>query len=157
VAYNLLQFLHVLTMFAAVAVALIAELGLHVLGRSGNVEGVRAFTSSFGPLMNLTPFLFLAGLVLGLATAIVGGVNLLAPWLVASYIVFAIAMAVGALMSGPWAGRIAAAAEASPAEGPSPELSAAIYDRRGIVSTAILMSAIVIAVFLMVVKPGGGQ
>jgi hypothetical protein len=154
VAYNILQFLHVLAMFAAVATALIGEVGLHILGRSGNVVGIRAFVSSLGPLMQLTPIFFVVGLVFGLAAAVVGEINLLAPWLVASYVVFAIAMAVGALMSGPWAVGVGKAAEASPAEGPSAELTAALHDTRGTLSTAILMTAIVVIVFLMVVKPG---
>lgn len=153
-AYNILQFLHVLVMFAAVATALIGEVALHLLGRSGNVEGIRAFMTSLGPLMKATPILFVVGLVFGLAAAIVGGVNLLAPWLVASYVVFAIAMAVGAMLSDPWARGVGQAAEASAADGPSPELTAALHDRRGVLSTAILMTAITVIVFLMVVKPG---
>ena len=88
------------------------------------------------------------------AAAIVGGVNLLAPWLVGSYIVFAIAMAVGAMMSGPWAISVGEAAEASAADAPSAELTAALHDRRGTLSTAILMTAITVIVFFMVVKPG---
>lgn len=153
-AYDILQFLHVLTMFAAVANALIGEVVLHVLGRSGNVEGIRAFMTALGPLLKVTPLLFLVGLGFGLAAAIVGGINLLAPWLVASYVVFAIAMAVGATMSDPWATSVGRAAEASPAGAPSAELTAALHDRRGIVSTAILMTALSVIVFLMVVKPG---
>ena len=153
-AYSVLQFLHVLTMFAAVATALIGEVGLHLLGRSGNVAGIRAFMSSLGPVMNLSPILFVVGLLFGLAAAIVGGLNLLAPWLIASYVVFAIAMAVGAVVSGPWAVRVGQAAEASPADAPSTELAAALHDSRGAISTGILMTALVVIVFLMVVKPG---
>jgi hypothetical protein len=154
VVYNLLQFLHVLVMFAAVASALIGEVVLHLLGRSGSVAGIRAFMSTLGPVMSFTPFLFVIGLVFGLAAAIVGGLNLLAPWLLASYVVFAIAMAVGAMVSGPWANAVGRAAEASPVDAPSTELTAALHDRRGTISTALLMSAIAVIVFLMVVKPG---
>ena len=153
-AYSILQFLHVLTMFAAVATALIGEVALHMLGRSGRVEGIRAVMTTLGPVMKLTPVLFVVGLLFGLAAAIVGGVNLLAPWLLASYVVFAIAMAVGALMSDPWATAVAQAAEASPGDAPSAEFTAALHDRRGITSTVILMSALTVIVFLMVVKPG---
>jgi hypothetical protein len=154
VAYSILQFLHVLTMFAAVASALLGEVVLHVLGRSGSVAGIRAFMTALGPVMKLTPVLFVVGLVFGLAAAIVGGVNLLAPWLVGSYIVFAIAMAVGAMVSDPWATAVGQAAQTSPADAPSAELTAALHDRRGIISTAILMTALTVIVFLMVVKPG---
>jgi hypothetical protein len=154
VAYSILQFLHVITMFAAVASALIGEVVLHVLGRSGNVAGIRAFMTSMGPYMSRTPVIFVVGLVFGLAAAIVGQLNLLAPWLVASYIVFAAAMAVGAIVTDRWATSVATAAQASSLEAPSVELTAALHDRRGVFSTAFLMSAIVVIVFLMVVKPG---
>lgn len=154
-AYSILQFLHVLTMFAAVATALIGEVGLHLLGRSGNVAGIRAFMDSLGPLMKATPVFFVVGLLFGLAAAIVGELDLLAPWLLASYVVFAVAMATGALVTGPWAARVGEMAYASPDDAPSSELTAALHDRRGTWSTAILMTAIVVIVFLMVVKPGG--
>ena len=153
-AYNILQFLHVLSMFAAVAVALLSEVALHVIGRSGNVDGIRGFMSALGPLMRLTPVFFVVGLVLGLAAAVVGDVDLLAPWLVASYIVFAVAMGVGGLVGGPWAERVATAAAASPVESPSPELHAAVHDARGMLASSVLMTAIVVVIFLMVVKPG---
>jgi hypothetical protein len=154
VAYNILQFLHVITMFAAVATALIGEVALHLLGRGGNVVGIRAFMAGLGPLMRLTPVFFVVGLLFGLAAAIVGELNLLAPWLVGSYIVFAIAMVTGATLSGPWAVSVGQAAEASPADAPSAELTAALHNSKGMLSTAILMTAIVVIVFFMVVKPG---
>jgi hypothetical protein len=154
VAYSILQFLHVITMFAAVASALIGEVVLHVLGRSGNVAGIRAFLGSMGPYIARTPFIFVLGLAFGLAAAIVGDLNLLAPWLVGSYIVFAAAMAVGAMVTGRWAKSVATAAEASPLDAPSADLTAALNDRRSVLGTAFLMTSIVVIVFLMVVKPG---
>lgn len=152
--FLIFQFLHVLTMFAAVAAAMVPEVVLHTLARRGDVAALRGFVPISGAAGKAIPILFVVGLIFGLIAAVVGGINLLQPWLVASYVVFAIAMATGALLSGPWAVGVAEAALASPADTASPELQAAIHDRRGVISTAILMTAIVVIVFLMVVKPG---
>jgi hypothetical protein len=154
-AFVLFKYLHILTMFAAVAAAMIPEIVLHAVARRGDVAGVRALVPVVGALGRLIPILFMVGLVFGLIAAVTGELDLLRPWLIASYVVFAIAMATGALLSDPWARRVADAALASPTDVYSPELEAAVHDRRGVISTAILMSAIVVIVFLMVAKPGG--
>jgi hypothetical protein len=154
VLFGILQFLHVLTMFAAVAAATMPELLLHRVGRSGDVEAIRTFSRLTQPLNKLIPLLFVVGLIFGLLAAWAGSIDFFRPWLLAAYVVFVIAMAVGGTMSGPWAERVGAAAFASGTDAPSAELAAAIHDRRGIVSTVVLMTALVVIVFLMVVKPG---
>ena len=60
----------------------------------------------------------------------------------------------GGAITGRWAGRIAAAAEASGNDAPSPELMIVIHDRRALIGSVVLMSAIVLIIFLMVFKPG---
>jgi hypothetical protein len=152
--FLIFQFLHVITMFAAVAAAMLPEIVLHAIARRGDVAGLRAFAPISGTAGKLIPVLFVVGLIFGLIAAIVGQIDLLRPWLVASYVIFAIAMVTGAVMSGPWAVRLAEAAFASPTDAPSAELVAATHDRRGLISTAILMSSLVSIIFLMVVKPG---
>ena len=154
-AFVLFKYLHILTMFAAVAAAMIPEVVLHAVARRGDVAAVRGLVPLVATIGKLIPILFMVGLVFGLSAAVTGELDLLRPWLIASYVVFAIAMATGAVLSGPWATRVAEAALASPSDAYSPELEAAVHDRRGVVSTAILMTAIVVIVFLMVVKPGG--
>ena len=149
------QFLHVITMFAAVAAATMPELVLHVIARRGDVAGLRGFMPIAAVAGRLIPILFVVGLVFGIIAALTGQIDLLRPWLIASYVVFAIAMATGALLSEPWGRRLGEAAFGSPLDAPNPELVAAIHDRRGVISTVVLMSAIVVIVFLMVVKPGG--
>lgn len=149
------QFLHVITMFCAVASAAVPEVVLHVIARRGDVAGLRGFMPIAMFAGRIIPILFVIGLVFGIVAALAGQIDLLRPWLIASYVVFAIAMATGALVSEPWGRTLAAATFASPLEAPSAELTAAIHDRRGAISTTILTSAIVVIVFLMVVKPGG--
>lgn len=152
--FGILQFLHVLTMFAAVAAATTPELLLHRIARSGDVEAIRTFSRLTQPLNKLIPVLFVVGLVFGLLAAWAGSIDFFRPWLLASYVVFVIAMAVGGAVSAPWAERVGTAALASGTDVLSAELAAAIHDRRGVVSTVVLMTAIVVIVFLMVVKPG---
>ena len=63
-------------------------------------------------------------------------------------------MVTGATTTGPWAARVAVAAEASGNDAMSPELELAIHDRRALIGSVVLMGAIVVLIFLMVFKPG---
>ena len=153
--FILFQFLHVLTMFAAVSAAMVPDVVLHVMARRGDVAALRGFLPIANRLGKAIPILFVVGLVFGITAAITGDIDLLRPWLIGSYVVFAIAMATGALLSEPWAQRLAVAAFDSPLEAPSDELRAATDDTRGFAASAILMTSIVVIVFLMVAKPGG--
>lgn len=152
--FVLFKYLHILTMFAAVAAAFVPEIWLHVIARRGDVAGLRGFLPLTAQVGRLIPVLFVLGLVFGLAAAWAGEIDFFEPWLIGAYITFAVAMATGALVGGPWAVRLADAASESPADAPSPALTAAIHDQRGVISTTILMLAIVVIVFLMVAKPG---
>ena len=153
--FILFQFLHVLTMFAAVAAALIPEVILHVMARRGDVPALRGFMPIANRLGKVIPILFVVGLVFGIIAAITGDIDLLRPWLIGSYVIFAIAMATGALLSDPWAQRLAVAAFESPLDAPSDDLRAATHDTRGYAASAILMTSLVTIIFLMVAKPGG--
>lgn len=153
--FELFKYLHVMTVVAAVAAAVVPELVLHAVARTGDVAAIRGLVRVAKPIGTAIPILFVLAAIFGFATALTGSFDLFRPWLIASYAVFIVAMAVGAVLSGPWAQRVGQAAFASPVDAPSSELQAAIHDRRGTVSSAILMSAIVVIVFLMVVKPGG--
>ena len=153
--FVLFKYLHILTMFAAVATAFVPEIWLHIMARRGDVAALRGFLPLTAQAGKLIPILFVVGLIFGLLAAWAGELDFLRPWLLASYVIFAIAMGTGAMVGGPWAVRMAEAADQSGTDAPSPALHAAIHDRRGVISTTILMLSIVVIVFLMVVKPGG--
>ncbi|MGH2427368.1 MAG: DUF2269 family protein [Candidatus Limnocylindria bacterium] len=153
--FELFKYLHILTMFAAVAAAMIPEVVLHATARQGSVAGIQSVSAIVKPIGMAIPILFIVGLIFGLIAAVVGAIDLLRPWLIASYVVFAVAMITGATLSGPWAQRVGETAYASPLEAPSAELQAAVHDRRGIVATAILLTSIVVIIYLMVFQPGG--
>lgn len=153
--FVIFKYLHILTMFVAVAAAFVPEIWLHAIARRGNAAELRGYLPLAERVGRLLPVLFLVGLGFGLLAAWAGEFNFFAPWLLASYVVFAIAMATGAMLSEPWAKRLGEAAMASgDSDAPSPALTAAIHDRRGIISTAVLMTAIAVIIFLMVAKPG---
>lgn len=152
--FTLFKFLHVLTMFLAVASAVIPEVVLHRIAARNDVPATRVIADFANRVAKLLPVFFIGGAIFGLLAAATGEIDFLAPWLIAAYIVFIIAMVTGATTTGPWAGKMAAAAAASPEDAPSPELAALTHDRRALVGSVILMSSIVVIIFLMVVKPG---
>lgn len=147
------KFLHIAAMFFAVAAALFSEIGVQAVARRGDVLGLRSLAPVLEVLGKSTPPLFVAGLIFGLLAAWTGQFNLLAPWLLMAYVLFAFAMALGTLVTEPWTNRVVQAALASPTEAPSAELQAAIDDRRGPISAAVLVAVIVAFVFVMVFKP----
>ena len=153
-AFTLFKFLHILTMFIAVAAAVIPEVVLHWVARSGDVRAIRVFAGVAERVGKLLPIFFIGGAVFGLLAAATGSLDFFRPWLIGAYVVFVIAMVTGATVTGPWAARVAAAAEASGNDAPSQELELAIHDRRAFIGSVILLSAIVVIIFLMVFKPG---
>ena len=153
-AFTLFKFLHILAMFMAVAAATIPEVVLHWVGQSGDVRAIRVFSGIAERVGKALSILFVGGAILGLLAAATGSLDFFQPWLIAAYIVFVIAMVTGATITGPWATRMAAAADASGNDAPSPDLDLAIHDRRAAIGSIVLMSAIVVMIFLMVFKPG---
>ncbi len=152
--FTLFKFLHILTMFLAVSSAAVPEVVLHRVAASNDVPAIRVVSRIATALGKMLPLFFVGGAIFGLLAAFTGELNFLAPWLIAAYIVFIIAMVTGATITGPWAGAMSMAAEASSSEAPSAELLAVVHDRRALMGSVILMSAIVVIIFLMVVKPG---
>jgi hypothetical protein len=87
--YDVFQYLHILTMFAAVAASVFPELLAHLLVTRRSLAGLQAVMPVFRPLGIAIPGLFLLGVAFGLVTAAVGQLDFFQPWLIASYIVFA--------------------------------------------------------------------
>ncbi len=153
-AFTLFKFLHILTMFIAVSAAVVPEVVLHWVSRSGDVGAIRVVSGIAERLGKLLPVFFVGGAVFGLLAAAMGELDFVQPWLIGAYIIFVIAMATGGAITGPWAGRMAAAASASSDDQPSPELQLVMHEPRALIGSIVLMSSIVVIIFLMVVKPG---
>ena len=149
------KFLHIATMFFAVALAVSGELVMRGVAGSRDPRAIRVVASRVRPLGNVATLLLLVGIVFGVLAAIAGQIDLLRPWLVIAYVAVALAMVLGITITDPWVTRLEHAAAGSPDDSPSSELIAVVEDRRALVATAALMVLLATIVFAMVVKPFG--
>jgi uncharacterized membrane protein len=145
-------------MFAAVGSAYGLQITLHRVAHSGDVRAIRTVFGRAGPVSRATPVFYFFGLIFGLIFGLVavpaGGFDFLAPWLIASYVLFAVGLVAGGAIAGPWIGRVARAAAKSPDDGPSPELKRLIHDRTPFIADFIGIAVLVPIIYLMVAKPG---
>jgi len=150
------KYLHVVSMFFAVALAVSGEIVVRRVAQSGDVRAIRTTVEKVKPLSGpIATGLFLAGVVFGIIAALTGQIDLLRPWLIAAYIAFIVAVAIGIAITDPWVARLEQAAAASPDGAGSPELVAVVEDRRARIGAWALQGMIAFMVFLMVVKPLG--
>jgi len=103
-----LLYLHIATMFTAVAMAAGSSL-LVLLAHARGERGVVAAITGL-PLDRIIPPLYVAGGLFGILTAVLNGYSLVAPWLVIAYLIFAMLMVLGIVYSGPLLGQVHAVA-----------------------------------------------
>jgi hypothetical protein len=150
------KYLHILAMFFFVAMAISGEIVTRRVATSGDVLAIRTTVSRVKLLVGpVASALMVAGIGFGVIAALTGQINLLAPWLVLAYVAFLGAMAIGFLITDPWLGRLETAAEASPVDAASEELTTVIGDPIARIGTWALMALIATIIFIMVVKPLG--
>lgn len=145
-------FLHVLTMFAAVALSGGSEVFLTRIAGTRDPAAIRTAFRAHSHLVRFIPVLFLVGLGFGLIAVVVHRFNPLAPWLLLTYPLFVMGILTGALGIGPWADRVAKAAESSGATATA-ELESAIANPRARYAQIAFWLIVAAIVFLMVVKP----
>lgn len=150
------KFLHVVSMFFFVAMAVSGEVVLRRVATSRDVRTIRTVVPRIRVLTGPVSLGFLlAGVVFGILAALTGQIDLLAPWLLLAYAAFVASMAVGMTVTDPWVGRLERAAGASDEGTPSEALLAVIDDPLPRYGTWALMALITVLVFIMVVKPLG--
>lgn len=155
-AFVAFKFLHVVSMFFAVALAVSGEIVVRRVAQTGDVRAIRVTVEKVKPLSGpIATGLFLAGVVFGFVAALTGQIDLLRPWLIAAYVAFVAAVAIGIGVTDPWVARLQRAAAASPDGAASPELAAVVADQRARLGAWALQGLIALIVFLMVVKPLG--
>lgn len=118
--------LHIVLMFAGVALTQGAAILLYQALRRNDVTGIRGV---LGGMRNVSPWMgptFGLGVLFGLVAVFVGGFNPLAPWLLIAYVLTLVAFVIPRIVTIPRAMRLGAAAGKSPADSPSPELRAEI-------------------------------
>jgi hypothetical protein len=148
------KFLHIAFIFSAIALVYGTEFILHRIGRSGDTRAIRTAFQITKPVGTLGPVMFSIGIVFGITAGLVNGYNLLAPWLLATYVLVAVIMAAGLTITVPWMNRVGALSAAAPDGAPTAELEAALHDQRvsGLMWASIVVDVVIVA--LMVFKPG---
>jgi hypothetical protein len=147
------KYLHIVSMFFAVALAVSTEIVLRRVATSGDAAAIRTVLPRIRPLGNVATLFFVAGVAFGIVAALTGQINLVAPWLLLAYAAFVGATLIGVMVTDPWAARLEAAAGATADGGSSEALQVVIGDPMARAGTWTLMLLIAALVFLMVVKP----
>jgi hypothetical protein len=140
--------LHVLSMFAAVAVTGGGDLLFYRIAQSRDAAAIRTAGAVFGRLARVIPVLFGVGAVFGIVAVFVHQFDPFATWLVLAYILFVLGLVLGNVVNGAWSARVTAAADE-----PEPALDIAISDPRGRIGIALFWLIVAALVFLMVTKP----
>ena len=152
--FTLFKFLHIATMFTAVAGAVFPEVVLHLIANTREPRTIATVAHLAERIGKVLPVFFVGGAVFGLLAALTGELDYTAPWLLATYVLIVVAIVTGILFSDPWVARLRTAAVAS-GDASSAELSAVIDEPRAKIASAWLLFTIVAIIFLMVFKPGG--
>ena len=148
-------FLHIATMFTAVALTIGPTIVLRRIGKSGDVPAIRRSFAATGPIIKAAPALYGLGAALGVVAIFTNGFDPFQPFLLIAYALFIVATAAGIVFNAPWFQRVAQAAAASPDAAPSPEL--AVELDAPVARFLDWFDPIIILLFLfdMVVKPFG--
>ena len=129
------KFLHIAMMFMAVAGTVVPEVVLHLVANTRETRAIATMAHISERIGKVVPAFFVGGAIFGLLAAWAGQMNFLAPWLIATYVLFVAATVVGALFSDPWVARLGKAAVAS-GDAPTAELTAVIDEPRAKIASA---------------------
>ena len=148
-----LVFLHILTMFAVVAFHSGPQILTLAAARTGQETAVGPIARMYGRTGRAVPPLGILGALLGIGAGLTGGFNLLAPWLLIAYVLFAGAMITGIGFNSKFGPRLLAATADAP-DGPlTPEIVALFTDPRYRLVTTVDLFIVIAFLFDMVVKP----
>jgi hypothetical protein len=141
--------LHIVTMFAVVALHSGPQILALVAARTGQLPVVAGMASLYARSGRAVPPLGILGAIFGIATGLTGGFNLLAPWLLIAYALFGLLVVYGGVVSVPY---IVGLGEAVREDRPDRD---ELLGRRllAIVTTDALIYVLIIAD--MVLKPFG--
>ena len=148
--WTLLKFLHVAAVIGVFSIQVASDLYFQRVARSGSTEAVAKLGAAIRRRGPIEATIFEIAVILGILTAIFGGFDLLAPWLLASYVIIAISVVFALRYTAAPFSAILDAAAAGDAAAMERALNAPAR-RIALAGTLILYSSLV---FLMVVKPG---
>lgn len=153
--FTLFNFLHMATMFMAVSAILGTEWLVLSLTFVRDVHVIRSILPQARAFERVGPPLLGLAVVFGLVAARLGDFDFTAPWLVISYALVVLIAINDQAILGRWVSKMKAAADASSLDPPSPEFRGPIIDKRALVAFLANILLVILAVFVMVVKPGG--
>jgi uncharacterized membrane protein len=145
-------FLHILSMFAAVTVALGAQLWVTYAIRNRDLGALGAYFRVQSRADNVSGLLLGVGVIFGLVAAITIGFNLMQGWLIIAYVLVVATLIVGGAMT-PYLKRLKAALDESDGDDPGPEMAALLDSRMPIVAMAATTIFIGAIIWDMVFKP----
>jgi uncharacterized membrane protein len=150
--YLVLKFLHVGSMFLGTALA-IGPIALFVLIlRTGDAHAIRRAFRFAEPLSRAGGVFYGLGVIFGVITALNGGIDLTAPWLVTAYALL-VGLIVTNLYADRWMKRVHVAAEAASEETGATNLNVWRRASGPIWSLGVASMLTLALVFVMVVKP----
>lgn len=97
-----LLFLHIITVFIVVVIHSGSQVLVLAAARTGQPAAVASIAGLYARTGRLVPPLGMLGLLFGLLTALTGGFNLLAPWLLIAYGLFLLLVIYGGAKSYPF-------------------------------------------------------
>lgn len=152
---RIFTFLHIATMFSAVAGTIGPTLLLRRIGKSGDVPAIRRSFAMAAPIIKVAPAMYGLGAALGVVAIFTNGFDPFQPFLLIAYGLFVLATFVGIRFNAPWFQRVAETSAQSPDAAPSPELAAALESPVARFLDWFDPLIILLFIFDMVVKPFG--
>jgi uncharacterized membrane protein len=142
--YSLFKFIHVGSMFLATALAIGPAVLLYLIARTGSVDAIRRAFGHTTLVFRAAAAFYGLGLGFGFVTAINGAIPITAPWLIAAYVLILVLIAFNFTFER-WTHRVA--------EAVSQESAKAFRERTPSYALAGMVTATLLIVFVMVVKP----
>ena len=146
--YLVLKFLHVASMFLATSLAVGPVVVLLLVLRTGDASSIRTVFRLFEPLARAGGAAYGLGILLGVATALQGGIPLTSPWLIEAYALLG-GLIVANLAAERWIKVVTRAAE----RGDDASLAEWAGSSRPVAALIGTIAATLALVFVMVVKP----
>ena len=146
---ELLLFLHILLFVFSFAFTAGIGILLDRVARSRDAKTIHTAFSAARPLSMTGGIGWILTALAGAGLAHTTGLALTTPWLVYSYIAFAVLILTGFLLHSPWQGKVVAASAA-----PGPELDALLNAPIHRIASGVSAASILTLLYLMTARPG---
>jgi len=146
---ELLLFLHILLFVFSFAFTAGIGILLDRVARSRDAKTIHTAFSAARPLSTIGGIGWLLTALVGVGLAQAYGLELATPWLVYSYIAFALLILTGFLLHSPWQAKVVAASAS-----PGPELDALLNSPIHRMASGVSAASILTLLYLMIARPG---